>query len=114
MSSVARLSDDKVWELIIPVAAIRMSIKQLRHIDSYYVTHLPLEKMAAVLADDNLKCIFVNENERIPIQISLKFVPMSPINNKPALIQSMAWHRTGGKPSPAPMLTQITDAYVRY
>ena len=42
--------------------------------------------MAAILTDDIFKCIFLNENDRIPIQISLKFVPMSPIDNKPALV----------------------------
>ena len=45
--------------------------------------------MAAVLADELFKCIFLNENDRIPIQISLKFVPRSPIYNKPALVQVM-------------------------
>ena len=44
------------------------------------------DKMAAILADDNIKCIFVNENDKIPIRISLKFVPRSPIDNKPALV----------------------------
>ena len=46
--------------------------------------------MAAILADDNFKCIFVNENDRIPIRISLKFVPRSQIDNKAALFQAMA------------------------
>ena len=32
------------------------------------------------------KCIFLNENDRIPIKISLTFVPRSPIGNKPALV----------------------------
>ena len=32
-------------------------------------SHLPLDKMAAILADDTFKCIFLNENDRIPIQI---------------------------------------------
>ena len=36
------------------------------------LTHLPLDKMAAILADDIFKCIFLNENDIIPIQISLK------------------------------------------
>ena len=53
-----------------------------------------LTKMAAILAD-NFKCIFLNENHRIPIRISLKFVPKSPIDNKQALVQVMAWRRTG-------------------
>ena len=46
----------------------------------YLLTHLPLEKMADILADDIFNCIFFNENDRIPIQISLKYVPTSPID----------------------------------
>ena len=46
--------------------------------------------MAAILADDIFICIFLNENDRIPIQISVKFVPNSPVNNKAALVQVMA------------------------
>ena len=61
--------------------------------------------MAAILADDNFKCIFFNENDKILIRISLKFVPSSPIDNKPALVQVMAWHRTDAKPLPQLMLT---------
>ena len=68
--------------------------------------------MAAILADDIFKCIFLNENDRIPIQISLKFVPRSPIDNKLALVQVMAWCWTGDKPLPEPMLTQFTDMYM--
>ena len=69
--------------------------------------------MAAMLADDNFKCIILNGNDRIPIQISMRFVPKCPIYNTPALFQVMAWRRTGGKPLPEQMLTQFTDAYVR-
>ena len=70
--------------------------------------------MAAILADDISKCIFLNENDKIPIQISLKLVPRSPIDNKPALVQVMAWHLTGDKPLPEPMMTQFTNAYMRH
>ena len=56
----------------------------------------------------------MNENDRIPICISLKFVLGSPIDNKPVLVQVMAWCRTGNKPLPEPMLTQFTDAYMRH
>ena len=63
--------------------------------------------MAAFLADDNLTCIFMNENDIILIRISQKCVPRSPIDNKPALVQVMAWRRTGDKPLPEPMLTQF-------
>ena len=37
-------------------------------------------------ADDILKCIFLNENVWIPIEISLKFVPKGPIDNIQALV----------------------------
>ena len=37
-------------------------------------------------ADDILKCIFLNENVWIPIEISLKFVPKGPIETIPALV----------------------------
>ena len=50
------------------------------------LTRLPLDKMAAILADDIFKCIFLNENEKILIPISLKFVPDGPIDNNQALV----------------------------
>ena len=70
--------------------------------------------MAAILADDNLKGIFLNENDRISIPISLNFLSWSPIDNKPALVQVKAWCRIGDKPLPEPMLTQFTNAYMRH
>ena len=73
--------------------------------DEFCLTHLTLDKMAAILADDNFKCNFLNENDRILIQISLKFVTRSRIDNKPALVQVMAWRRRGDKPLPEPVLT---------
>ena len=48
-------------------------------------------------ADDTFKRIFFDENVRIPIEISLKFDPKGPINNIPALVQIMAWRRSGDK-----------------
>ena len=42
--------------------------------------------MSPILADNIFKSIFLNENDRIPIQISLKFVLRCPIDNKPALV----------------------------
>ena len=70
--------------------------------------------MAAILADDIFKCIFLNEDHKIPIQISLKLVPRSPNDNKPALVQVMALCWTGDKPLPEPMLTQFIDSYMRH
>ena len=48
-------------------------------------------------ADDTFKRIFLNENARISIETSLKFVPKGPTNNIPALVQKMAWRPTRGQ-----------------
>ena len=58
-------------------------------------------------ADDTFKRIFLNENVRILIKISLKFVPKGPINNIPALVQIMAWRRSGDKPLSEPMMFSL-------
>ena len=50
------------------------------------LTHLPMDKMAVILADNIFKCIFFNENDSILTEISLKFVPKSPIDNTQALV----------------------------
>ena len=64
-------------------------------------------------ADDIFKCIFLNENVWIPTKISLKFVPKDPINNIPALVQIMAWRRSGDKPLSEPMTVSLL-IYVRH
>ena len=58
-------------------------------------------------ADDTFKRISLNENARIAIKISLKFVPKSPIDNNPALVQIMAWRRPGDKPLSEPMMVRL-------
>ena len=58
-------------------------------------------------ADDIFKCILLNENVWITIKNSLKFVPMVPISNIPALVQIMAWRRPGDKPLSEPMLVSL-------
>ena len=68
------------------------------------LTHLPLDKMAAIFADDIFKCIFLNEKFCILIQISVKFIARGPIGSKSALVQVMAWCRTGDKPLSEPMM----------
>ena len=57
--------------------------------------------------DDTFKRIFLNEDVGILIKISLKFVPKGPINNIPALVQVMAWHRPGDKPLTEPMVVRL-------
>ena len=78
------------------------------------LTDVPLDIMAAILRDAIFESIFFDENDRIPNQISLYFVPMGQIDNKPALVRVMVWHRTGDKPLLEPMLTHFTGAYMRH
>ena len=56
---------------------------------------------------------FFNEHVWISIKISLKFVPKGPIDNNLMLVHVLAWCRTGEKPFPNQMLTQVT-AYMRH
>ena len=60
-----------------------------------------------LFADDTFKRIFLNENVWKSIKISLKFVPKGPINNNPALVQIMAWRRSGDKPLSEPMMVSL-------
>ena len=58
-------------------------------------------------------CILLNENIRISIRISLRFIPKSPTDNK-WLVQVRAWCWKGDKSLPAPVLTQSIDAYMQH
>ena len=57
------------------------------------LTHLPLDKMATILADNIFKLIFLNKNGRILTQISLKFVPSIGSGNglAPSRGQAITW-----------------------
>ena len=57
--------------------------------------------------DDVFKCIFLNENVWNSIKISLELIPEGPINSMPALVQIMAWPRTGDKPLSEPMMVSL-------
>ena len=58
-------------------------------------------------ADDIFKCIFLNENIWISLKISLKFVPEVRINIIAALVQIMAWRRSGDKPLSGTMMVSL-------
>ena len=49
----------------------------------------------------------MNENVLTSIKISLKFVPKGLTNNIIALIQKMAWHRSGDKSLSEPMMVRL-------
>ena len=75
------------------------------------LTHLPLNKMAAIL-----RTIFSDAFSWMTFfsfwnKISLKFVSKGPIDNNPALVYIMAWHWLNDKPLSEPMLTRLTDVY---
>ena len=50
----------------------------------------------------------------ILIQISLRFVPMVPSNNKPALLQIVAWRRIGDNPLSETRMMPFIDAGKRH
>ena len=59
-------------------------------------------------ADDIFKCIFLNANVSISIEISLKFIPKGLINYIPSLVQQMAWRRPDDKPLFEPMVVRLS------
>ena len=58
-------------------------------------------------ADAILKCISLNENAWISLNISLAFVPKVRVNNTSALVQIIAWGRLCDKPLSEPMLVSL-------
>ena len=75
-----------------------MDVVNYRRNGADFVHTLRRRQHGRHFADDTFKHIFLNENVRILIRISLKFVPKGPINNIQSLVQIMAWRRPGDKP----------------
>ena len=71
------------------------------------LTYWGQDKMVALSQTILSIAFFVNENVRISIKFSLKFVPKGPISKIPALVQIMAWHRPGDKPLPEPVMVSL-------
>ena len=59
-------------------------------------------------AEDFFKGIFVNENFRVSIKISLNFVLQGPFDCNSALFQITAWGLTGDKPLSETIVTRLT------
>ena len=74
-----------------------------------FLIHWGRDKMA--ISTDDFWCIFLNEKFCISTRIAPKFVPKGPNDNKPALVQVMAWRRSGEKRLSEPMLVYFTDTY---
>ena len=58
-------------------------------------------------ADDIFTCNFFNEKCCILIKFSLKYVRKGPIDNNAALVQIMAWRRSGDKPLSETMMISL-------
>ena len=80
---------------------IAMSWSVVHAINAWINTLRPRQK------GRHFKRIFLNEDIRILIEISLKFVPKGPINNIPALVQIMTWRRPGDKPLSEPIMVRL-------
>ena len=48
------------------------------------------------------------------IEISFDFVSNGPIENMPAMVQVMAWRRTGDKPLSEPVMTEFNNTYMHH
>ena len=65
----------------------------LRNIQRFSVNSSPPAQNGRHFADDTFGCISLNEKFCIMIKMSLKLVLKGPIDNKPAVVQVMAWRR---------------------
>ena len=80
----------------------------------YRVNSSPPRQDDRHFADGISKCIFMNERFCMLNQISLIFVPKGPVDNTPALVPVMAWHRTGDRPLPDSIMTRFIDVYMQH
>ena len=102
-----------IKDLLLPWITDQFSVEQSRNfvhrrlvIWKGLLTHWGQDKMDVIL-QTTFSRAFSEMNVWIPIKISLKFVPKGTINNIPALVYIMAWHRSGDKPLSEPMVVNI-------
>ena len=77
-----------------------------------HLTNLSLYKKTIIFADDIFNSILLNENDGILIRISLKNILISAVDAKPTVVQVIAWHQSGNKPLPEPMMSNFMETYV--
>ena len=96
------------WAIITkPDTRILLDRQTYTDMSSEYFNTLRPRQDGRRFPDDTFECIFLKENVIILIKISLKFVLKGPINNIPALVQIMAWRRSGDKPLSEPMMVSL-------
>ena len=64
--------------------------------------------------EKNFKCILLDENDCIVIQVSLSFVLKIPIDDKSALAKLVAWRWAGTKPLSGQKMAKIYDIIWRH
>ena len=113
-SCIIRDCDVMFWHLNCIVAVKRKSVIEPLDAIKHYISWSPFDintlrprQGGHHFPDDTFKRIFLNENVKISLKISLKFAPEGPINNIPALVQIMAWRRPGDKPLSEPMVIRL-------
>ena len=105
------------WYITVPSCACFIDIQQGVAVLAYKITRLEMLVLrintlgpslnGRHFADDIFKCIFLNENVWISIEISLKFVRKGSINNIPASVLIMAWRRPGDKPLSGAIMVRL-------
>ena len=93
-----------IWSLLISMMRQSTGSFFLLVIHRHVINTLRPRQNGRVLADDIFKCIFLNENVSGLAEIPLKYVPECRIDDKQALVQIMAWRRSGDKPLSKPMM----------
>ena len=78
------------------------------------INTLRLRKNGRHFPDHIFKRTCLNENYCILMKIPLKFVPQGSINNSLALVQIMAWCRSGNKPSHYDVKSQSFNPGLQY
>ena len=85
----------------------RIEVSFATHKNTPYLNTLRPRQNGRHFADDTFKHIFLNQNVRNLINISLKCVPKGRIHNITSLVQIIAWHRPGDKPLSEPMMVRL-------
>ena len=92
------------WKLCVNNVKLQWKWQHIYH-------HVEASQHKCHFVDGIFWFIFLNENFRILIYISVKFGPNDLINNDSALVQIMRWHRTSVKPLSQSMMASFTDPY---
>ena len=98
-SKIRTVLTRRIWRHI-TVCAVSLVVA------GYHLTHWGWDEMNNISQTTFQTNVF-NENVWISIKISLTFVPKGPINNIPALVQMMAWRRSGDKRLSEPMMVSL-------